>query len=516
MSYSKNNLKLKVVVFLLITALIFWLVPSNIIFGEGEDQGEEGGTVIEESSNESSNTVTALVITSPTTAFPASVLPGGTVTITYQITASQLDQVVDRHVSILTSPETTVNPAVISTPLSALIFTVTTTVTIPAGTATGTYDVRVRARQPATGAWQKEATNTGAVIVSSPSVEALSITAPSDINVEGNTEGGATVSLGTPTVSGGTPPYDVTNDAPSTFPLGTTVVTWTATDDDGNSASATQNVTVVDTTPPTITAPDDVTIEGNTIGGANITAADLGTAAATDLVDPSPTVTNDAPSFLSLGSHTVTWTATDDDGNSTSATQNVTVVDTTPPDIDVASTFSTTAGAPNSVLPAPTVTDIVDEGPIIATNDAPSFFPPGTTTVTWTATDASGNSATATTTVTATYLFGGILQPINANGSSIFKLGSTIPVKFLLTDYSGSFVTTAVATIKVAKVLEDIAGDDIEAISTNTPATTGNLFRLADSQYIFNLATKSLSTGTWQIRITLDDGTSQTVKISLK
>jgi hypothetical protein len=133
-----------------------------------------------------------------------------------------------------------------------------------------------------------------------------------------------------------------------------------------------------------------------------------------------------------------------------------------------------------------------------------------------TATDFAGNeSLLVTKTYYIRYFFGGILQPINADGSSIFKLGSTIPVKFQLTDYNGNFVTIAVATIKVAKVSDGIVGDDIEAISTSA-ATTGNLFRLADSQYIFNLATKPLSKGTWQIKITLDDGTSQPVNISLK
>jgi len=44
----------------------------------------------------------------------------------------------------------------------------------------------------------------------------------------------------------------VTHDAPDLFPLGTTVVTWTATDASGNVASDTQAVVVVDTTPPDI------------------------------------------------------------------------------------------------------------------------------------------------------------------------------------------------------------------------------------------------------------------------
>ena len=351
--------------------------------------------------------------------------------------------------------------------------------------------------------------------VLAPSVEALSITAPPDITtVEGNTEGGATgVALGTPSVSGGTPPYTITNDAPDVLPLGTTTVTWTATDASSNSTTATQSVTVEDTTSPVITPPSDITVEGNTTGG--FTKASLTAPIVSDIVDSDPAVTNDAPDVLPLGTTTVTWTATDASSNSATATQNVTVEDTTSPVITAAISISTTVGAPKSILLTPTVSDIVDPDPIV-TNDAPDFFPPGKTIVIWTATDASSNSATATTTVTATYLFGGILQPINADGSSIFKFGSTIPVKFQLTDYNGNFVTTAVATIRVAQISGGIVGTDTEAISTNTPATTGNLFRLADSQYIFNLATKPLLAGTWQIQITLDDGTLQTVMISLK
>ncbi|NHM05587.1 HYR domain-containing protein, partial [Flavobacterium celericrescens] len=44
----------------------------------------------------------------------------------------------------------------------------------------------------------------------------------------------------------------VTNDAPAAFPLGTTTVTWTVVDGSGNTATATQLVTVSDTTLPTI------------------------------------------------------------------------------------------------------------------------------------------------------------------------------------------------------------------------------------------------------------------------
>src|SRR6185436_8251535 len=59
--------------------------------------------------------------------------------------------------------------------------------------------------------------------------------------------------LGLPTATddcGGTPTF--TNDATATFFVGTTVVTWTATDISGNHATATQTVTVTDTVPPTV------------------------------------------------------------------------------------------------------------------------------------------------------------------------------------------------------------------------------------------------------------------------
>ncbi|WP_166288274.1 HYR domain-containing protein, partial [Candidatus Nitrosotalea sp. FS] len=57
----------------------------------------------------------------------------------------------------------------------------------------------------------------------------------------------------------------VTNNAPSVFPLGKTTITWTATDQSGNSATATQIVNIVDTTPPKISPPAAVTFEATSL-----------------------------------------------------------------------------------------------------------------------------------------------------------------------------------------------------------------------------------------------------------
>jgi len=45
----------------------------------------------------------------------------------------------------------------------------------------------------------------------------------------------------------------IINDAPNTFPIGNTVVTWTATDASGNIVNAIQIITIQDTTPSTVT-----------------------------------------------------------------------------------------------------------------------------------------------------------------------------------------------------------------------------------------------------------------------
>lgn len=94
--------------------------------------------------------------------------------------------------------------------------------------------------------------------VCSATVEVLdqedpSITAPGDIVAECTSPAGTPVDLGDPATNDNCDAsLNITNDAPALFPLGNTVVTWTATDDGGNDATDTQSVTVQDTTPPVI------------------------------------------------------------------------------------------------------------------------------------------------------------------------------------------------------------------------------------------------------------------------
>ncbi|MFH0344929.1 MAG: HYR domain-containing protein [Chromatiales bacterium] len=90
---------------------------------------------------------------------------------------------------------------------------------------------------------------------------------PGPIQVEQTNLAGTPVTVPLPTATDNCDAsVTVTSDAPAVFPLGTTTVTFTATDDAGNSASATTTVTVVDTTPPTI---NSVTADPNTLWPPN-------------------------------------------------------------------------------------------------------------------------------------------------------------------------------------------------------------------------------------------------------
>lgn len=70
------------------------------------------------------------------------------------------------------------------------------------------------------------------------------ITAPDEVTVTANTNGGYAGTIGNATAFDSCSSVTITNDAPAVFPLGTTEVTWTANDAAGNSVTATQNVTV--------------------------------------------------------------------------------------------------------------------------------------------------------------------------------------------------------------------------------------------------------------------------------
>ena len=132
--------------------------------------------------------------------------------------------------------------------------------------------------------------------------------------------------------------------APDVFPLGETTVTWTAVDTSGNSAVTTQTVTIVDTTKPALSIPQDQIVEASNL---DETFVNIGQAEAHDITGIS-SIVNNAPDVFPLGSTLVTWTTTDNHENTTTAYQTITVVDTTAPTIIVPDDITSEAIDPNT------------------------------------------------------------------------------------------------------------------------------------------------------------------------
>jgi len=180
----------------------------------------------------------------------------------------------------------------------------------------------------------------------------------------------------------------ITNDAPPMFDLGVTIVSWTISDNAGNAATVQQQVSLVDTTIPTITPPNDIQIEAIS---KNSNIIEIGIAIASDTIQLGE-ISNNAPESFPLGETVVTWTATDTSGNSVSETQLVTVVDTTAPSISQLEDIIVDATSPTSnvvELTPPISGDIISD--VIINNNAPNAFPFGETVVTWSVEDESGN-----------------------------------------------------------------------------------------------------------------------------
>src|SRR5207249_3480717 len=195
--------------------------------------------------------------------------------------------------------------------------------------------------------------------------------------------------------------------------LGAHTITVTATDAAGNSATCSTTFTVSDTKAPTIicSAPQPASADDtcqaavpNVMGGASVSDNCSAPSAITLSQSPAP------GTLVGLGTHTITVTATDAAGNSATCSTTLTVTDTKAPTIicsapQPASADDTCQAAVPNVMGGASVSDNCSAPSAITLSQSPApgtLVGLGTHTITVTATDAAGNSATCTTTFTVT------------------------------------------------------------------------------------------------------------------
>ncbi len=239
------------------------------------------------------------------------------------------------------------------------------------------------------------------------------ITCPEDITVSADANCSAVVNYTAPVGVDACLPANTVLTAGlgtgATFPLGTTVETYTVTDTDGNSASCSFNINVIDDTPPSITCPGDI----NVLVGPELCSRIINFLL--------PTVTDNCPgativqtggltsgSSFPSGSNLVEFTATDAAGNTTVCSYNYIVEEFEDPEIVCPGDFNVpndpgVCGAlVNYAVPVGT-----DNCPNVVTQltsgiGSGGFFPLGSTTETYTVTDGTGNTATCSFVITVT------------------------------------------------------------------------------------------------------------------
>ncbi len=293
----------------------------------------------------------------------------------------------------------------------------------------------------------------------------------------------------------------VTHNAPNLLPLGDTVVTFSATDTAGNTATASAAVTVTDQAAPVVTPPAGITLPAVNAAGLPATnaAAFLNGASATDNVSVALTVTHNAPDPLPLGATTVTFSAVDAGGNTGTATAILTVTDqgapvvTAPGNVTLAAIDANGTPLANAAvfIAGASASDNVS-GALSVTNNAPDPLPLGATTVTFSAVDAVGLTGSATAVITVTDQGDPeVTPPADATLSAV--------------DANGIPAANALAFLNGATVADNV--DGTLAVTHNAP----NPLPLGDTVVTFSVTDVAGNTATATATVTVTDQTGPAI-----
>ncbi len=339
-------------------------------------------------------------------------------------------------------------------------------------------------------------------------------------NLKNNTNNGSLVNMNTSSAWIGSPilinvtnSFNQTNDASGVYPIGTTAITWTATDASGNTATCNQTVTVNDTEAPTISCQGNITgVVATSAAGAVVNyTTPVGTDNCTGAITTRTAGLASGDTFP-IGTTTVTHLVTDAAGLTASCSFDITVVGvapaiTCPGNISVnndanqcgaAVTFAATetVGIPAAVITYSTASGATASG---------SNFPVGTTQVTATATNAVGSSSCSFDVIVNDTEAPSITCPIavtvNANEGQCYAtnvlLGLSLPIAIINPDFeilykAGSTAVTS-PLLDIRKFASGITNSNMAGPTvTFSDGSTGNSFDLPG--WTFN-APNSLAMG---------------------
>jgi gliding motility-associated-like protein len=239
-------------------------------------------------------------------------------------------------------------------------------------------------------------------------------------------------------------------------------------------------VTIGDDVAPIIVAPLNVNVNPNL--GCTAVGVALGTPVVSDNCTVA-SVTNNAPGLFPIGTTTVTWTVTDGAGNTATATQLVNVVDQIAPEATAPANVTVNTNnfcdATGVNLGTPEATDNCTIASIV--NDAPASFPIGTTVVTWTITDATGNFTTVTQNVTVVdteapvVVLQSAAVQLDANGVGVLTFGDID---------NGSSDNCGIAEVSIDQTTFDCGQVGFNTVTVTITDNSGNQ---SEAQVIINV-----------------------------
>lgn len=299
------------------------------------------------------------------------------------------------------------------------------------------------------------------------------------------------------------------------------VVTGSATDTAGN--VGTDSVTVrLDRTAPSISGAitaGNLTASGWYNGPVTVTFT-CGDALSGLAACPDPVI------LSANGTNTATGTATDKAGNSRTVSVSGIRIDQEKPtltaaDVNVQGGTYTLGSTPAATCTATDSFSGFASCTVSVTGGTPNGV--GTWNYTATAVDRAGNTTTISGTYRVVYRFEGFAQPINdtahqvASSTSVFKAGSTVPVKFQLKNSAGGAVSSSAAPVWLTPVKGSAMTAAVDESVYAASADSGSVYRFdaTAKQYIYNWKTGN-GGNYWRIGVLLEDGQTYYVNIGLR